>query len=109
MEKSWKYFTDKKIIKSIFRFAFSKIEKVLVHNKYKVELVYQKYSQTIFLTFLFKILKVKNFGKKFSELDIIGAGPYRFGEIKDLSFRLLSAEKGIRPDLLFKTVKMKQP
>ena len=42
VEKSWKYFTDKKNIKSIFRFAFSKIEKVIVHNRYKVELVYQK-------------------------------------------------------------------
>ena len=107
VEKSWKYFTDKKNIKSIFRFAFSKIEKVIVHNKYKVELVYQKYSpDNLSDLSLFKILKVKNFGKKkFDQIDIVGAGLYRFGEIKDLSFRLLPVEKGTRPDLLFKTVK----
>ena len=107
VKKSWKYFTDKKNIKSIFRFAFSKIEKVLVHNRYKVELVYKMYSpDNLSDLSLFKILKVKKFGeKKFDELDIVGAGAYRYGEIKDLSFRLVSIKKGVRPDLLFKTVK----
>ena len=107
VESSWKYFTDKKNIKSIFRFAFSKIEKVVVHNKYKVELIYKTYSpDNLSDLSLFKVLKVKKFGeKKFDELDIVGAGPYQYGEIKDLSFRLLPVEKSGRPSFLFKTVK----
>ena len=38
-------------------------------------------------------------------MDIVGAGPYQYGEIKDLSFRLLPVEKSGRPSFLFKTVK----
>ena len=107
VENSWKYFTDKKNIKSIFRFAFSKIEKVIVHNQYKVELIYRQYSpDNLSDLSLFKILKVKKFGeKKFDELDIVGAGPYRYGEVKDLAFRLLPVKAGLRPSFLFKTVK----
>ena len=107
MEKSWKYFIDKKKIKSIFRFAFSKIKEVKVHGKYKVELIYNQYSpDNLSDLSLFKILKIKNFGqKKFDELDIIGAGSYKFGFVKDLSFQLLPVDIEKKPPLLFKAVR----
>ena len=69
----------------------SKIEEVKVNEKYKVELIYSKYSpDNLSDLSLFKDLKIKDYGKKkFDELDIIGAGPYKFGKVQDLSFRLL--------------------
>ena len=107
VENSWKYFREEKNIKSIFRFAFSKITFLKVVDPYTVELRYAKYSpDNISDLALFKIMKIKNFGKKkFDPNDIIGAGPYLFSESTDLSFKLSPAHNSKLPSLEFKTVK----
>lgn len=112
VQKSHKYFTDEKTIKSIFRFAFGKIKKIIVHAKYDVELFYEKFSlEHMSNLSLFKIIKLdgvinsKNEIIKAPELaNIIGAGPYKLGNVSDLAVELKSINKKNK-DLDFKVVK----
>ena len=106
VEKSVKYFTEEKIIKSIFRFAFRKIKKVVVHSKYEVEFVYDHFTmENISNLTLLKIVKLKQVKKKAVFEDIIGAGAYRFLSIKPLAVSLVPTRDNLMPTLQFKVVK----
>jgi len=111
VRKTWQYFAKDKTIKSIFRFAFGHIEDVIVHNDFDVEFVYDKFSlENLSNLNLFKIIKLKDLNKegfvnnkpKYS--DIIGAGPYKFGEVGALEVNLIALDK-TKPNLQFKVVK----
>jgi peptide/nickel transport system substrate-binding protein len=106
------YFTEDKTLKSIFRFAFRKIKKVIVHGRYDVELVYAKFSlENLSNLCLFKIVKMKPINsdgvltRKPELEDIIGAGNYKYKSITSLSVDLESVVPNGRIPLSFKVVK----
>ena len=99
VKKSWYYYTDKKNIKSIFRFAFDKIRDVKIYDQYEVELIYGQFDlENLSNLALFKILKMVD-GK------IIGAGPYYMENKKVLKFKLVPKNKIKNNPLIFKVVK----
>lgn len=107
VRRSWKYFTEEDKIKSIFRFAFSSIEDVVVIDEKTVDLVYKSFSlENLSNLALLKILKIKNYNELESvELeDIVGAGPYKFEEIKTLEISLAPVREEL-PELVFKVVR----
>lgn len=102
VEKSWKYFTEESKIKSIFRFAFSKIKKIIVHSPLKVELVYEKYHlDSLSNLVLLKILRIEDESKPY---EIMGAGPYKYGKLSDESVHLVPINRQ-KEELLIKVVK----
>ena len=102
--------TENKAIKSIFRFAFNKINRVKIINEYKILLEYKKFSlENISNLPLLKIIRLKKslpHYKKVSTQDIIGAGSYSLGKIAPFSIELIPMDKK-RPLLVFKVVKDK--
>lgn len=107
VQNSWKYFTEEKKIKSIFRFAFSSIDEVVVVDDKTVDIIYKSFSlENLSNLALLKIIKIKNYNKlKSVELeDIIGAGPYKYNEIKTLEIYLEAVQEGL-PELVFKVVR----
>ncbi|MCY4524324.1 MAG: hypothetical protein OXB84_06265, partial [Halobacteriovoraceae bacterium] len=59
VKEAWRYYTDKDKIKSVFRFAFSAIENVKIHNKYEVELVFKRFDiENLTNLVLLKIVKI---------------------------------------------------
>lgn len=110
VENSVKYFTtEDPQIQSIFRAAFSAIKKVIVHGKYDVELIYDKFDlENLTNLPLLKIIRIAESAKskKTVELsDIIGAGIYKYDEIQELFIRLVPAFEHTRPTYVFKVVK----
>lgn len=105
VEKSVGYFTHDPQIKSIFRFAFSKIEKVEILGKYKVRLVYPKFDlENLSNLSLLKILKYKK-APDHHISNIIGAGPYRISLVRPLELNLKPVFDESLPELNFKIVK----
>lgn len=98
VKRSWQYFTEVKRIKSLFRFAFSKIESVKLIDDFTVEFIYRKYAEENLADLvLLKILKIPHFEKiKRVELaHIIGAGDYKYSSIKEGRIDLIPVgEKG---------------
>ena len=96
---AWRYYTDKKKIKSIFRFAFSSIEDVRVYNNYDVELVFKQFDlENLSNLVLFKIVKMD--GER-----IIGAGTHFLENQTPLGFTLTPRNKNKHSVLNFKVVK----
>ncbi|OUR93014.1 hypothetical protein A9Q84_21155 [Halobacteriovorax marinus] len=104
---SWKYFTDTKVIKSVFRFGLGKIKDVKIINDYNVELVYEKFDpDNLSDLALLKIVKInkKDIVANIPYSSIIGAGPYKYKIVDELEVTLESRD-GKRPELVFKVVK----
>lgn len=107
VKKSWQYYTDNKKIKSIFRFAFGNIEKILIHSDYDVELIYKNFDMSNLTNLtLFKIIKIYNYNKKekIEVKDIISAGLYKVGVSEEMKIDLLSLNQK-SPNLNFIVVK----
>lgn len=105
VENSVKYFSNDPNIKSIFRFAFSKITKVEILGKYKVKLIYKKFDQENLSNLsLLKILKYKK-SLDHSIGNITGAGPYSITSVGPLQLSLRPVFNKSLPDLNFKIVK----
>lgn len=109
VKNSHLYFTETQKIKSIFRFAFSKIVEVRILNDYELELVYDKFSPDHLSNLsLLKIIKIKNFDqlKKVALKDIIGSGIYQLAQVSSLEILLTPSEKvSTRPDISFQIVR----
>jgi peptide/nickel transport system substrate-binding protein len=107
VKKSWQYFTEEKKIKSIFRFAFSSIKDVIVIDEKTVDLVYKEFSlENLSNLALLKIIKIEKYKELESvELeDIVGAGPYKYKDIKTLEISLNPLREDL-PELIFKVVR----
>ena len=102
------YQTDEEAIKSIFRFAFSKIKKVIINSDYQVSLYYEKFNlENISNLVLLKILKLKKSLSDYQKVrieDIIGAGEYYIDKINPFSIKLLPRKSDLSV-LVFKVVK----
>ncbi len=106
IRKVWKIFTNEESPKSIFRFAFAKIEDVKILNEYELELIYPSYSaDNLSDLALLKILKIKEGGDPKNLEDIIGSGPYRIGNSSSLGVTLIPSFDSARDTLNFKVVK----
>ncbi|WP_372655785.1 ABC transporter substrate-binding protein [Halobacteriovorax sp.] len=104
---SWKYFTDKEVIKSKFGFGLSRIKNVNVINKSQVELIYDEYNpDNLSDLALLKIVKIQKdkIVPNISFKDIVGAGPYKIKSESELEVVLSPIKKGSL-DLIFKVVK----
>lgn len=104
---SWKYFSDKEVIKSTFRFALGKIKNVNVIDDYNVELIYDEFSpDNISDLALLKIIKInkKNIVQNIPYTSIIGAGPYKYKLVDELEVRLEPQDTS-KAELVFKVVK----
>lgn len=111
VKNTWKYFAKDKKIKSIFRFAFSSIKNVIVHNETEVEIIFEKFDlDNLSNLNLFKIIKLNKLDEngyveeKPSLTEIIGAGPYRFGKTSALEIELIPTNPK-RAKFIFKVVK----
>ncbi len=106
---SHKYFTEEEKIKSLFRFAFKKIESVKIINDYEFKLIYSSFSpDNLSNLSLFKIIKIPGFDQ-LKEIGgrtdlIIGAGPYRPKNISELKIDLIPSHSTLSP-LSFRVVK----
>lgn len=104
---SWKYFTETKKIKSIFRFAFGNIKEVKILGDHEVELVYKSYGLDHLPNLvLMKIIKVPSYDKveKVVLKHIVGAGEYKYGLNDSLNVNLISLTEDLK-DLNFVVVK----
>lgn len=104
---SWKYFTDKEVIKSKFGYGLSRIKDIKIINDYEVELIYDEYNpDNLSDLALLKIVKIekKDIVTNISHEKIIGAGPYKIKKESELEVVLSPVSKG-RPELIFKVVK----
>lgn len=103
---SWKIFSDEEKPKSIFRFAFKKIESFKAHNDYELELVYPSYSaDNISDLALLKILKVKSGASDFAVENLIGSGPYKLHSSSSLGVVITPAFNANKDSINFKVVK----
>ena len=103
---AWKLFTTEESPKSIFRFAFNKIESFKIVNDYELELIYPSYSaDNLSDLALLKILKVKEGGDPKNVEDLVGSGPYRLQQSSALGVKLTPAFESAREVLNFKVVK----
>lgn len=101
---SWKYFTDEENVKSIFRFAFKKIENIKIKNELEFELIFDSFSvENLSNLALLKIIKLEKINNN-GEMTIVGAGPYSIEEIKPLEIVLTPRDKS-KLKLIFKVVK----
>lgn len=108
VEESIKLYVDKIKIKSIFRFAFSKIKKIEILGPLEFNLVYDRFDlENISNLSLLKILKLKDpLKEKVGAMDLIGVGTYRINSIKPLEVVLTSTTEGThKPRLIFKVVR----
>lgn len=102
----WKIFTNEESPKSIFRFAFAKIEDVKILGEYELELIFPSYTaDNLSDLALLKILKIKEGGDPKKLEDIIGSGPYRISHSSALGVTLTPAFDSSRDTLNFKVVK----
>ena len=107
VENAIRLFTETKKIKSVFRFAFSKIMQIEILGTLEFNLVYKKFDlENISNLSLLKILKLKNPNKKrVNALDLVGAGPYKIDYIKALEIGLSPSSQGEKRNLIFKVVR----
>ena len=100
--------TEHEAIKSIFRFAFSKIKQARVLSEDRISLEYEQFALSHLPDLvLLKILKLKrplNEYKKVELSDIVGSGPYRLGPMTPFRIELHPNSEGLHP-LTFKIVK----
>ena len=107
VEESIRLFVDKIKIKSIFRFAFSKIQRIEILAPLEFNLIYEKFDlENLSNLSLLKILKLNDPSKeKINVFDLIGAGAYRIDSIKPLEIVLSPVDDNLRPHLKFKVVR----
>lgn len=106
IENVWKIFTNEESPKSIFRFAFARIENVKILGDYEFELIYPSYSaDNLSDLALLKILKIKEGGDPKKVEDIIGSGPYQITSSSALGVTLTPTFDKERNSLNFKVVK----
>ncbi|PIK14428.1 ABC transporter substrate-binding protein [Halobacteriovorax sp. JY17] len=104
---SWKYFTDKEIIKSKFEYGLKRIVDVKIINEFELELIYDSFNpDNLSDLALLKIIKIKKEDIKpnISYKSIVGAGPYKIKIESELEVTLEPLVKG-RDTLVFKVVK----
>ncbi len=102
----WEIFTNEESPKSIFRFAFAKLEEVKVLGEFELELIYPSYSaDNLSDLALLKILKIKTGGDPKNVEDIIGSGPYQIASATSLGVTLTPVFEKSRDNLHFKVVK----
>ncbi|MBT3583274.1 MAG: ABC transporter substrate-binding protein [Halobacteriovoraceae bacterium] len=105
VKRSWFHISKNPKIKSVFRFSFESIEKVIVHGRFDIELIYKNFSlENLSNLALLKIVKINESIADVSLKDIIGAGSYRLGAHSVLGVRLEPRQKEL-PLLDFKVVK----
>jgi peptide/nickel transport system substrate-binding protein len=103
--RSVELFTSKDFIKSIFRFAFSKIKQVNILGRYKLALVYERFDlENLSNLVLLKIIKYKK--SDYHEIsNIIGSGEYKIFENKPLEINLKPVFDRSLCELSFKIIR----
>lgn len=104
--RSWEIFSNEESPKSIFRFAFKKIESFKALGDYELELIYPSYSaDNISDLALLKILKIKAGANDFALENLIGSGPYSLQSFSSLGVVIAPAFDKTKDALNFKVVK----
>lgn len=106
VKKSWEYYAKNKKINSTFMGAFETIEKVIILDKYRLEIVFSSFSlENLSNLVLLKIVKLKNPENAALEAaDVMGCGDYLLSNIQPLEITITPKDKS-KTTFVFKVVK----